>query len=57
MGEMTRKELAAMTDQELLAYEREPVGGRAVTELLAKGYRLPSAKVIGGGLPGHGKRA
>jgi hypothetical protein len=36
---------------------RSPVGGRAVTELLAKGYRLPGAKVIGGGLPGHGKRA
>jgi hypothetical protein len=24
MGEMTREELSAMTDQELLAYEREP---------------------------------
>jgi hypothetical protein len=36
---------------------RSPVGGRAVTQLLFKGYRLPDATVIGGGLPGHGKRA
>lgn len=36
---------------------RSPVGGRAVTELLAQRYRLPGAKVIGGGLPGHGKKA
>jgi hypothetical protein len=27
MGEVTREELAAMTDQELLAYEREHHGG------------------------------
>ena len=39
MGEMTREELAAMTDQELLAYEREHHGDLYVTLLRAKGMQ------------------
>ena len=33
MGELTREELAAMTDQELLAYEREHHGDPHMTLL------------------------
>jgi hypothetical protein len=39
MGEMTREELAAMTDQELLVYEREHHGDLYVTLLRAKGMQ------------------
>jgi hypothetical protein len=39
MGEVTREELAAMTDQELLAYEREHHGDLYVTLLRAKGMQ------------------
>jgi hypothetical protein len=39
MGEMTREELSAMTDQELLAYEREHRGDLYVTLLRAKGMQ------------------
>jgi hypothetical protein len=39
MGEMTREELSAMTDQELLAYEREHHGDPYVTLLRAKGMQ------------------
>ena len=37
MGEVTREQLAAMTDQELLAYEREHHGDPYMTLLRAKG--------------------
>jgi hypothetical protein len=36
MGEMTREELSAMTDQELLAYEREQHGDPYMTLAKAK---------------------
>jgi hypothetical protein len=36
MGEMTREELSAMTDQELLAYEREHHGDPYMTLAKAK---------------------
>jgi hypothetical protein len=39
MGEMTRKELAAMTDPELLAYEREHHGDPYMTLVKAKGMQ------------------
>jgi hypothetical protein len=39
MGEVTREELAAMTDQELLAYERAHPGDPYVTLLRAKGMQ------------------
>ena len=39
MGEMTREELAAMTGQELLAYEREHHGDPYMTLLKAKGMQ------------------
>ena len=39
MGEVTRAELAAMTDQELLAYEREHHGDLYVSLLKAKGMQ------------------
>ena len=39
MGEVTREELAAMTDQELLAYEREHHGDPYMTLLRAKGMQ------------------
>jgi hypothetical protein len=39
MGEVTREELAAMTDQELLTYEREHPGDPYVTLLRAKGMQ------------------
>jgi hypothetical protein len=39
MGEMTRKELAAMTDQELLAYEREHHDDPYMTLVKAKGMQ------------------
>jgi hypothetical protein len=39
MGEVTREELAAMTDQELLAYECEHSGDPYVTLLRAKGMQ------------------
>jgi hypothetical protein len=39
MGEMTREELAAMTDQELLAYEREHHGDPYMNLLRAKGMQ------------------
>ena len=37
MGEMTRDELAAMTDQELLVYERKHRGDPYMTLVKAKG--------------------
>ena len=37
MADMTREELAAMTDQEVLAYEREHHGDPYMTLLKAKG--------------------
>ena len=40
MGEVTREELAAMTDQELLAYEREHHNDPYLTLLEATGMRL-----------------
>ncbi len=39
MVEMTREELAAMTDQELLAYEREHHGDPYLSLLKAKGMQ------------------
>jgi hypothetical protein len=39
MGEVTREEPAAMTDQELLAYEREHHGDPYVSLLKAKGMQ------------------
>ena len=39
MAEVTREELAAMTDQELLAYEREHHGDPCMTLLKAKGMQ------------------
>jgi len=39
MGEVTREELGAMTDQELLAYEREHHGDPYMTLLKAKGMQ------------------
>ena len=39
MGEVTREELAAMTDQELLAYEREHHGDPYMSLLQAKGMQ------------------
>jgi hypothetical protein len=39
MGDMTREELAAMTDQELLAYEREHHGDPYLSLLKAKGMQ------------------
>ena len=39
MGEVTREELAAMTDQELLAYEREHHGDPYMTLVKAKGMQ------------------
>ena len=39
MGKITREELAAMTDQELLAYEREHHGDPYMTLLQAKGMQ------------------
>ena len=39
MGDMTREELAAMTDQELLAYERQHHGDPYMTLLRAKGMQ------------------
>jgi hypothetical protein len=39
MGEVTRQELAAMTDQELLAYEREHHGDPCMTLVMAKGMQ------------------
>jgi len=39
MGEVTREELAAMTDQELLAYEREHHGDPYMNLLRAKGMQ------------------
>jgi hypothetical protein len=39
MGECTREELAAMTDQELLAYEREHHGDPYMTLVKAKGMQ------------------
>ena len=39
MGEVTREELAAMTDQELLAYEREHHGDPYMSLLRAKGMQ------------------
>ena len=43
MGEMSREELAAMTDQELLAYEREHHGDPYMT--LAKLRSHPDVPV------------
>jgi hypothetical protein len=39
MGDMTRDDLAAMTDQELLAYEREHHGDHYMSLLKAKGMQ------------------
>jgi hypothetical protein len=39
MGEMTREELVAMTDQELLAYDREHHGDPYMTLVSAKGMQ------------------
>jgi hypothetical protein len=39
MGEVTREELAAMTNQELLAYEREHHGDPYRAHLLGRGGR------------------
>jgi len=39
MGEVTREELAAMTDQELLTYEHEHHGDPYMTLLKAKGMQ------------------
>ena len=39
MGDMTRRELAAMTDQELLAYERKHHGDPYMTLAKAKGMQ------------------
>ena len=39
MGEVTREELTAMTDQELLAYEREHHGDPYMTLVKAKGMQ------------------
>jgi hypothetical protein len=39
IGEVTREELSAMTDQELLAYEREHYGDPYMSLLKAKGMQ------------------
>jgi hypothetical protein len=39
MGEMTREQLSAMTDQELLAYEREHHGDPHMTLVKANGMQ------------------
>jgi hypothetical protein len=44
MGEVTREELAAMTDQELLAYERAHPGDPYVTLVKAKGMQRVALK-------------
>jgi hypothetical protein len=49
MGEVTREELAAMTDQELLAYEREHHGDPYVTLLRAKGMQRVALQFWHGG--------
>jgi hypothetical protein len=46
MGEVTREELAAMTDQELLAYERAHPGDPYVTLLRAKGMQRVAPAVL-----------
>ena len=47
MGEVSRDELAAMTDQELLAYEREHHGDPYMSLLRAKGmHRWPCSSGI-----------
>ena len=52
MGEMTREELSAMTDQELLAYEREHHGDPYMSLLRAKGMQRVALRLCrqhGGG--------
>ena len=46
MAEVSREELAAMTDRELLAYEREHHGDPYVTLLRAKGLQVASSRVV-----------
>ena len=46
MGEVTREELAAMTDQELLAYEREHHGDPYMTLVRAKGMQRVARAVL-----------
>ena len=51
MGEVTREELAAMTDQELLAYEREHPVDPYVTLLRAKGMGRVALQCWHAGMP------
>ena len=46
MGDMTREELAAMTDQELLAYERKHHGDPYMTLAKAKGMQRLALAVL-----------
>jgi hypothetical protein len=58
MGEVTREELAAMTDQELLAYEHEHHGDPYMSLLTAKGMQraAPAALACWGGPDEGGQR-
>jgi hypothetical protein len=47
MGEVTREELAAMTDQELLAYEREHHGDPYMSLVKAKGLQRGALQHVG----------
>ena len=51
MGEVTREELAAMTDQELLAYEREHHGDPYMTLVKAKGMQRVALQLWHVGAP------
>jgi hypothetical protein len=53
MGEMTREELSAMTDQELLAYEREHHGDPYMTLAKAKGIQRVGPAVLACWAPGR----
>ena len=46
MGEVSRDELAAMTDQELLAYEREHHGDPCMSLVKAKGMERVALPVL-----------
>jgi hypothetical protein len=54
MGDMTREELAAMTDQELLAYEREHHGDPYMTLAKARDAAGGPAVLASGGGQGEG---
>ena len=53
MAEVTREELAAMTDQELLAYEREHHGDPYMSLLRAKGMQRVALRFWHAGAAGR----